>query len=117
MRLPLWAREMPYLCEIRLESVRVVGVEGLGLVSIRGTRSRIANVTQAIITTQLGKIILVEDSRFIKRQNKQLRNQTVILDRNNLFSVTRRDSASIYKSDSSRKMDLGHDVVTSSKRC
>lgn len=117
MRLPLWAREMPYLCEIRLESVRVVGVEGLGLVSVRGTRSRIANVTQAIITTQLGKIILVEDSRFIKRQNRQLRNQTVILDRNNLFSVTRRDSASIYKSDSARKMDLGHDVVTSSKRC
>lgn len=117
MRLPLWAREMPYLCEIQLESVRVVGVEGLGLVSVRGTRSRIANVTQAIITTQLGKIILVEDSRFIKRQNKQLRNQTVILDRNNLFSVTRRDSASIYKSDSARKMDLGHDVVTSSKRC
>lgn len=108
---------MPYLCEIRLESVRVVGVEGLGLVSVRGTRSRIANVTQAIITTQLGKIILVEDSRLIKRQNKQLRNQTVILDRNNLFSVTRRDSASIYKSDSVRKMDLGHDVVTSSKRC
>lgn len=54
MRLPLWAREMPYLCEIQLESVRVVGVEGLGLVSVRGTRSRIANVTQAIITTQLG---------------------------------------------------------------
>ena len=63
---------MPYLCEIRLESVRIVGVEGLGLVSVRGTRSRIANVTQAIITTQLGKIILVEDSRINADENKQL---------------------------------------------
>lgn len=54
MRLPLWAREMPYLREIQFENVRVVGVEGLGLVAVRGTSSGIANVTQTIITTQLG---------------------------------------------------------------
>ena len=45
---------MPYLREIQFENVRVVGIEGLGLVTVRGTSSGIANVTQTIITTQLG---------------------------------------------------------------
>ena len=72
MRLPLWAREIPYLRQTRLEGLRVVGVERLGLVAVRRARSRIANVPQTIIPTQLGEVILVEDSRINADENKQL---------------------------------------------
>ena len=47
--------------------IREVRKEGLCLVTIRRTSSRIANVSNSIKASQLGKVVLVEHSRHEKR--------------------------------------------------
>ena len=79
-----------------MPNLREVGEEGLRLVAVGRTGSGVADVSNAIVTVQLGQVILVEHSDGERRKWESLRNQTVVLDRFHLLSVARRDTARIY---------------------